>query len=439
MISLVAILGLPASSWAQFKAPVRTDIGLNADSSLSAAFSGDMLDVVWSADLHLDNVMVWDIWWSSRDSIDSPWEDPEPLDIVNTSGVDNSPYLSNDGLTLTFTSNGRQGGHGGLDMWQSTRASREDPWQEPVNMGPTINTPGHDGTATFSPDGLEIIFNEGCATGPGCPPSTLRRSTRESLDGEWTTPEQMTPSERGDQLGAVHSPTLSADGLSLYFTALGEFGRDDVFVARRTSLDAPFGEPENLGTTINSSRRDVAPRIAPDGSLYYGYNWSGTSGLRIWRAEPETIAELLGDFDNNGVLDIADIDDLMSRVAAEENHTTYDLNNDAAVNTEDIRVWVKDLASTWFGDANLDGKFNSSDMVDVFQAGNYELDMEAGWAEGDWNGDRRFDSGDMVAAFQDGGYELGGTRAAVSAVPEPSYAILLGIGMIGLCPLRKRR
>lgn len=56
-------------------------------------------------------------------------------------------------------------------------------------------------------------------------------------------------------------------------------------------------------------------------------------------------------------------------------------------------------------------------MVAVFQAGKYELDMDAGWAEGDWTGDRRFAWEDMVAAFQDGGYELG-ARAAVSAVPE---------------------
>ena len=147
---------------------------------------------------------------------------------------------------------------------------------------------------------------------------------------------------------------------------------------------------------------------------------------------------LLGDFNNNGVLDVADIDDLMVRVAAGENPMAYDLNDDAAVNTEDIRIWVKDLANTWFGDANLDGEFNSEDVVASFQAGKYGLDMDAGWAEGDWTADRRFGSEDLVAAFEDGGYGLG-LRAAVNAVPEPSCAILLGIGMIGLCRLRNRR
>ena len=50
----------------------------------------------------------------------------------------------------------------------------------------------------------------------------------------------------------------------------------------------------------------------------------------------------------------------------------FDLNSDGSVDHEDHRIWVKDLKHTWFGDANLDGEFNSSDMVQVFAAGKYE-------------------------------------------------------------------
>ena len=62
MIFFVAILGLPTSSWAQFMAPVRTNIGSNADMPFGPTFSGDMLDVVWTADLHRDFNIRWDIW-----------------------------------------------------------------------------------------------------------------------------------------------------------------------------------------------------------------------------------------------------------------------------------------------------------------------------------------------------------------------------------------
>ncbi|MCA9172643.1 MAG: hypothetical protein KDB23_33490, partial [Planctomycetales bacterium] len=54
------------------------------------------------------------------------------------------------------------------------------------------------------------------------------------------------------------------------------------------------------------------------------------------------------------------------------------------------------------GDANLDGIFNSADIVQIFQAGKYELttDGAASWSQGDWNGDGLFITSDLVFAFQ---------------------------------------
>jgi hypothetical protein len=67
----------------------------------------------------------------------------------------------------------------------------------------------------------------------------------------------------------------------------------------------------------------------------------------------------------------------------------------------------------WFeqrilGDVNGDGRFDSSDLVSLFQTGHYE-DQQAGnsgFLEGDWNGDGDFDSADLTLAFQAGQYEL---------------------------------
>ena len=47
----------------------------------------------------------------------------------------------------------------------------------------------------------------------------------------------------------------------------------------------------------------------------------------------------------------------------------FDLNYDGLVSLEDHRIWVKDIKQTWFGDANLDGAFDSSDLAEVFAAG----------------------------------------------------------------------
>lgn len=59
------------------------------------------------------------------------------------------------------------------------------------------------------------------------------------------------------------------------------------------------------------------------------------------------------------------------------------------------------------GDINGDGRFSSSDLVAVFQSGEYEDDTRGNsiYEEGDWNGDGDFDSQDLIASFEYGVYE----------------------------------
>ena len=138
-------------------------------------------------------------------------------------------------------------------------------------------------------------------------------------------------------------------------------------------------------------------------------------------ADPEPFT---GDFNGDGELDVIDVDMLGAQIAAETPDLRFDVTHDSLVNGDDLTAWVKDLKRTWFGDADLNGEFNSSDMVQVFAAGRYETADDAGWAQGDWDASGLFNSSDMVAAFVDGGYEKG-LRTAVNAAPEPASASLL--------------
>ncbi|MCA9150436.1 MAG: hypothetical protein KDA92_14090, partial [Planctomycetales bacterium] len=58
------------------------------------------------------------------------------------------------------------------------------------------------------------------------------------------------------------------------------------------------------------------------------------------------------------------------------------------------------------GDVNGDGIFNSSDLLLVFQAGEYEDDIlgNSTFEEGDWDGDGDFTTSDLVWALQHGSY-----------------------------------
>lgn len=156
-----------------------------------------------------------------------------------------------------------------------------------------------------------------------------------------------------------------------------------------------------------------------------------------------TILAPSGDFDADGELDVDDIDLLTAAIKEGTSDVRFDVNADGVVNQADREFWVVDLKNTYFGDADLDGVFDTSDFVKVLQAGEYEDDAEGNstWATGDWSGDCEFDTNDLIVVFQKGGYEAGPRAAVASSVPEPSglVAVWISTGAATLLLRHQRR
>lgn len=151
-----------------------------------------------------------------------------------------------------------------------------------------------------------------------------------------------------------------------------------------------------------------------------------------------------GDFNQDGSVDVQDIDLLLQAVAAQSSDDSFDLTGDGSIDQQDILALVTDPSglNSYVGDANLDGEFSSSDLVQVFQTAEYEDDvpMNSTWGTGDWNGDGEFGTGDLLFAFQQGGFEQG-PRSGVMAqsVPEPSAMATVWIAAMFSATVLRRR
>jgi hypothetical protein len=90
-----------------------------------------------------------------------------PIVELNDAGAnDIQPNLRKDGREIVFSSN-RSGGVGGQDIWSATRASVEDPWSAPVNLGSSINTGLGESRPSLSWDAEQLLFGRAGPAGTG--------------------------------------------------------------------------------------------------------------------------------------------------------------------------------------------------------------------------------------------------------------------------------
>ena len=189
-----------------------------------------------------------------------------------------------------------------------------------------------------------------------------------------------------------------------------------------------------LGTQLFSLRVPEQPTnatFADDRQTLY------VTGLSSLYRIPINIVSVPGDFNLNGERDVLDLDLLTTAMMT--NDTTFDLDDDGDADIDDRKFWIEQLANTFFGDADFDGDFDSSDFVMVFSAAKYETGQSTVWTDGDWNGDGVFTSGDFVTAFTGGGYEEGPREGGLRVVPEPTSSIPTVIGLSLLLSFYARR
>lgn len=258
------------------------------------------------------------IWVSKRPTMRDPWSAPAKLDMpANFGGSVFSPSLCADALELYFADGqvnaANPGGHGGSDVWVMKRTDRDAPWGEPVNLGPTVNTQHHEDTPCISANGLELYFSRSVSNDPQN--SELFVSTRPTRDDPWQEPVNLGPNVNSSQY--EFTPWVSHDGLSLFFSR--GYSKGHVHVSKRATIADSWGPAMFFAPVSSAGAGDVwttSPGQAEyslsfadgDAMLYFARGSTVTAAdFNIWQVEAIPIV----DFNGDGTVDALDLAILM--------------------------------------------------------------------------------------------------------------------------------
>lgn len=199
-------------------------------------------------------------------------ETPVPFDPknlgpnVNSADYEYFPVLTADEQTLVFTKNKRRAG--GVDMQEDfyISFSKNGEWMPAMNLGRPINTDDNEGAQTITADGKQLFFI-GCnrkRTGLGS--CDIYRSLRNGKN--WGEPENLGSPVNSSKWES--QPSVSADGKTLYFVSNrgGGEGGMDIWVTH-LAPNGKWTNPRNLGDVINTPFSEETPFIHPDGKTLY--------------------------------------------------------------------------------------------------------------------------------------------------------------------------
>ncbi len=172
-----------------------------------------------------------------------------------------------------------------LDLYSAT-LTNDNVLEDIVPFSDAINTSSHESNAIFTKDGKTIYFNR---------TNTTRKKTDEQriahikiykaelVDGNWTN---VTALPFTSNAYSTEHPALSKDEKTLYFASdmPGTIGSFDIYKVTIND-DGTYGEPENLGSTINTKHREQFPFISEFNVLYFSsIGHQGYGGLDVFRS-----------------------------------------------------------------------------------------------------------------------------------------------------------
>lgn len=183
------------------------------------------------------------------------WSKPSRLrNGINSRHQETSAALSADGNTLYFISD-RPGGYGGKDIWHTTK-DRRGRWQEPINLGPVLNTEYDEEGLYLTPNGETLYFSSKGHNSMGG--FDIFSSTL--ANGRWNDPVNLGYPINSPANDLFYRP--SGDGKTAYFSSLRAGGKGGSDIYKVT-----FMGPEK--PVINQMQNEpIAIRARPNPGIF---------------------------------------------------------------------------------------------------------------------------------------------------------------------------
>ena len=210
------------------------------------------------------------------DLINGKWSKAFPLpgNINSSTFNEGAQNISQDGEWLVFTGCNFPEGLGSCDLYISYLT--KNGWSEPQNLGRNVNSEFWESTPSLSPDKKDLYFSSNVPGGFGGKDIWV---CHRNDKGQWEEPLNLGPeiNTSGDE----STPFIHADNQTLYFNSNGRdcySEKPDIFVTRKLP-DGKWSKPENLGYPVNTIDDEGSLVVAADGkTAYYSSDRSDTKG-----------------------------------------------------------------------------------------------------------------------------------------------------------------
>jgi hypothetical protein len=230
---------------------------------------------------------------SHRSLADGDWSVPVNLGAPpNTAFNEQGPSLSSDGLRLYFGSD-RPGGSGGFDIWVSRRACKDCPWEDPENLGPTVNSNADDSGPGLSLDGHLLFFRSLRAGGQGLGDIYLSRRANPKDDFGWGPPVGLghDVNTAAEEAGADYVQSVEDGTANLYFNRRPLGGTADLYYASVTRDGETRGPAVLISELSHPTETDQGPTVRTDGReiFFFSTRPGSSGGLDLWTSTRRSV------------------------------------------------------------------------------------------------------------------------------------------------------